>query len=398
LFLFAWMWGAPVQAEVQAVPTTASQTREVLVLTRLTPAHFQVNSGYGGAYGTMQARRARLNVARRIARANGLTITDDWPMPLLDLACFVMEVPAGKSVDDTIHRLSQDRDVMFAEPMGVYTAQATSYDDPLYRAQPTAAEWHLASLHQISTGRGIDIAVIDSGIESSHPDLEGQVTQNLNFVTGQSFRAEDHGTGIAGVIAAKAGNHLGIVGVAPGARLWGLRACWQQASATVCDSVSLAKALHFAVERGAQIINMSLAGPPSELLDRLINVALARKMTVVAAYDAKLPDGGFPASHRDVIAVAEEGQRAPRPGVYLAPGRDVITTQPGGKWNIASGSSFAAAHVSGLLALMRARSSGGRLILTTLPGSSAVDACATLMHLSGAYDCAQAKVVVRAHL
>jgi subtilisin family serine protease len=283
--------------------------------------------------------------------------------------------------------------------MRVYAGQAASpsYNDPLYRAQPVAAAWRLAELHQISTGRGVIVAVIDSGIESTHPDLLGQIAQNVNFVAGQPFRAESHGTGIAGVIGAKGGNHVGIVGVAPSARLWGLRACWQEARATVCDSVSLAKALHFAIERGSQIINMSLAGPRGELLDRLLDVALARRITVVAAYDENLPDGGFPASHHGVVAVAEEGWQGMRPGVFTAPGRDVITTQLGGKWDIANGSSFAAAHVSGLFALMRAKSFGGSLALATLPGSSAVDACATLLRIGGICDCDCAKVAARSH-
>jgi hypothetical protein len=365
------------------------EARKVLVMTRLTPAHFQLNSGYGGAYGSNQARRARLHLARRIARENGLTITDDWPMPLIQMACFVMEVPEGRSLEDVLHQLEQDHNVVFAEAMRLYTAQSSpmSYDDPLYRAQPAANLWQLASLHRISTGRGVPVAVIDSGIEDKHPDLSGQVAINLNFVASSAFRAENHGTAVAGIIAAKAGNHLGIVGVAPDARLWGLRACWQQSRTTVCDTLSLAKALYYAIDHGAQVINMSLAGPRGELLDRLLGTALARRITVVAAYDPALPDGGFPSSHRGVIAVADDGQHTNHPGVYSAPGHDVITTQVGGKWNVASGSSFAAAHVSGLFALMRAKSRGSALTLVTLRGNTGIDACATMLQVGRHCDC-----------
>lgn len=362
---------------------------KILVMTRLAPEHFQLNSGYGGAYGTGQARRARLSLARRIARAHGLTITDDWPMPLIELTCFVMEVPEGRSVEETLSQLARDRDVAFAEPMQVYAARSSpmSYDDPLYRAQPTAGLWQLAALHRISTGRGVPVAVIDSGIEDRHPDLAGQVTVNMNFVAGSPFRAETHGTAVAGIIAAKAGNKLGIVGIAPDARLWGLRACQQANGATLCDTLSLAKALSYAIDHGSQVINMSLAGPRGQLLERLLGVALARRITVVAAYDPALPDGGFPSSHRGVVAVAEEGQRISRPGVYAAPGRDVITTQLGGKWNIASGSSFAAAQVSGLFALLRAKSRGNALTLVTLRGNTGIDACATMLQLGTRCDC-----------
>ena len=114
-----------------------------------------------------------------------------------------------------------------------------------------------------------------------------------------------------------------------------LRACWQRQAptadtpATVCDSLSLAQALHFAIEHDAAVINLSLAGPPDALLARLIDVAIARRLTVVAAFDPALPHGGFPASHAGVVAVADESMTAPAPGVYLAPGRDVPTTEPG---------------------------------------------------------------------
>jgi subtilisin family serine protease len=317
-------------------------------------------------------------------------------MPLIDLACFVMDVPQGRSVEEAVRRISRDRDVVFAEPMQVYVAKGgpVSYDDPLFRAQPVASAWHLSALHEISTGRSVSVAVIDSGIDGSHPDLSGQLAVNMNFVAGRPFKAENHGTAVAGVIAAKADNHAGIVGVAPEARLWGLRACWQEsASATVCDTLSLAKALHYAIERGAAVINMSLAGPRAELLNRLLTAALARRITVVTAYDPTLPDGGFPASHHGVVAVTDNALQPTRRGVYTAPGHDVITTQPGGKWNIASGSSFAAANVSGLFALMRARRSptDGMLTLVTLRGNSAIDACATLLRAGSACDCACAK-------
>jgi subtilisin family serine protease len=363
-------------------------TRKVLVMTRLMPAHFQLNSGYGGAYGTSQARRARLRVARHVARTNGLTITDDWPMPLLAMACFVMEVPGDRSVDQGLGQLARDPNVVFAERMQIYTAQShpVSYDDPLFPAQTAATVWQLATLHRISTGSNVPVAVIDSGIADDHPDLSGQVAMNVNFVANRPFRAETHGTAVAGVIAAKAGNHLGIVGIAPNARLWGLRACWQQMR-TVCDTLSLAKALHFAIDRGARVINMSLAGPPGELLDRLLDSALARKISVVAAYDPGLPGGGFPASRRGVIAVAEDGQRTYRNGVYTAPGRDVVTTLLGGGWGLASGSSFAAAHVSGLLALARAKSHGNLPILVTRRGNTGIDACTTMLRVGRRCDC-----------
>jgi subtilisin family serine protease len=144
--------------------------------------------------------------------------------------------------------------------------------------------------------------------------------------------------------------------------------------------VSLAKALHFAITERAQVINLSLAGPPDLLLGRLIDVAVARGASVVAAYDPDLPLGGFPASHPGVIAVADDAMAGLSPNVYTAPGHDVPTTQPGGRWSLVDGSSYAAAHVSGLLALMRehAAAKPALVLVASRRLGGRIDACASL--------------------
>lgn len=373
----------------------APPSRQILVLTRLAPTHFQLNSAYGGSYGSSQTRRAQRRLAEDIARKNGLILADAWPLPLIGLDCFVMAVPEGRTIDDAVRQVSQNRAVVFAEPMQVYTAKEkrASYNDPLYPAQPSAQLWHLVDLHRISTGRGVRVAVIDSGVETSHPDLAGQVAASVNFVAGRPQAAERHGTAVAGVIAAKADNRLGIVGVAPASRVLGLRACWQQGGTgeTVCDTLSLAKALHFAVEHRAQVVNFSLAGPRAELLDRLVGVALRLRIDVIAAVDPALPGGGFPASHRGVIAVADEALARPVSGVYVAPGEGIVTALPGGRWNLVDGSSYAAAHVSGLFALVRARKSAADarslLVAAGRGGGGTIDACATLLRAAGPCNC-----------
>ncbi len=395
LIWLAMICTAPARAQLTA---EAASPQKILVLTRLAPEHFSLNPGYGNSYDNAQANSARRHMAQRIARRYGFRLVDDWPMPLVDLDCFVMEVPGGQSAEEATRQVSSDPHVSFAEPMHHYRAKGglPVYNDPLFRAQPTARTWRLADLHQLSTGRNVTVAVIDSGIDGNHPDLAGQIAVSRNFVADHAAAAEQHGTGIAGVIAAKAGNGLGIIGVAPGARLMALRACWQQAGSTdtACDTLSLAKALHFAIESKAQVINLSLSGPPDSLLTRLLDLALARGTPVVAAFDPLLPDGGFPASLRGVIAVSDDTLAVLPPGVYTAPGRDVLTTQPGGRWYLVNGSSYAAAHVSGLLALLRAERPAGadRPVLIVSRGKgSAIDPCASLLRLSGPCDCACAK-------
>jgi hypothetical protein len=408
----------------------ADDARKILVLLRAAPPHFRPNGTYGGGYDDNQGRSARRRIAAQLARAHGLTLVTDWPMPLLGLDCYVMAAPVGHSAAEAAAQLSRDPGVQWSEPMHVYrgegafprrpAASPEPPNDPLFPAQPAAVQWRLADLHQMSTGRNVVVAVVDSQVERSHPDLIGQIEVAESFVSGPAIEGEDHGTGVAGIIAARANNGVGIAGVAPGARLMALRACWQTTQpasprappATLCDTLSLAKALHFAIDHRAQVINLSLGGPPDTLLGRLIDVALARGVTVVGAYDPDLPAGGFPASHAGVVAVSDAPVAGGAAGLYTAPGRDVPTTQPGGRWSLVNGSSFAAAHVSGLIALTR--QAGGRqdrgvervalggdprdrrwpVLVTAQTGRGAIDTCATLLRALGPCDCACARPAV----
>ena len=173
--------------------------------------------------------------------------------------------------------------------MQVYSAQAAPRrqpNDPLFAAQPAARQWQLAKLHRLATGSGVRVAVIDSGIDASHPDLAGQVAVNRNFVAGRPMAAEQHGTGVAGIIAARAGNGIGLAGIAPGARSsWACAPAGRRRAKTLCDSFSLAKALYFAIDQKAPVINMSLSGPDDRLLRQLLKIAMGKGETVVAAFD-----------------------------------------------------------------------------------------------------------------
>ena len=385
-------------------PAAQAGEHEILVMLRIPPDHYRPNATYGGDYGDQSTIAARRRLAERIAHRYGLDfVGDGWQMPLLGLDCYVMRVRQGETVETAMKRISRDPEVAWSEPMHVYQTQASppapAEGDPLYAVQPTATAWRLADLHRVTTGRGVVLAVIDSRIDVNHPDLSGQFVASEDFVAGRPGPPERHGTGVAGIIAAKSGNGIGISGVAPGARLMALRACWQTddaspAAPTLCDSLSLAKALHYAIEHGAKVINLSLAGPTDRLLTQLIGIAWSHDISVVAAYDPDLPNGGFPASDPEVIAVANESLPSPPTGVYLAPGEDVPTTQPGGKWFLVNGSSYAAAHISGLIALVREhRDTAPRpLLVASLPNGGDVDACATLLHALKPCDCTCPKV------
>ncbi|MEO7026567.1 MAG: S8 family serine peptidase, partial [Caulobacteraceae bacterium] len=358
--------------------------------------HLRFQGDVGGGYDDAAGRSALRGIADRLARGRGLVVVGDWPMPLLGLDCFILRAPPGRSADAEASALSRQPGVAFSEPVRLFRTQGAGarLGKSLFAAQPATRAWRLADLHQIADGRGVRVAVIDSRVDQTHPDLLGQVALARDFAGGGQAVAETHGTAVAGIIAARAGNGVGILGVAPGARLLALRACIQSVAGAgaVCDSLALAEALHFAVDHGAGVINLSLAGPNDPLLARLLDVALARGATVVAAVDRQLPGGGFPASHPGVIAVAAEAMEPVAGAVYLAPGRDVPTTLPGGRWSFVNGDSFAAAHVSGLFALLRERSTRARTAAALAPaGGGRIDACASLLRAGGPCDCACAR-------
>lgn len=344
---------ASVSRPVETASTHGSAERQILVMLRLPPSHFRPDESYTGGYDAHFGRDARHRIAEQLAGEHGLKLVAEWPMQSLGVDCFVMEVPSNDSPTHLAERLSADPRIESVQPMNLF--HTLGHNDPLYSLQPSAKLWHLTELHEVTTGKNVVVAEVDTGVEIEHPDLRGQVALVQNFVDSSPYVAETHGTAVAGIIVARADNGLGIVGVAPQARLMVLRACWQESakSATAfCSSFTLAKALQFALDQNAKVLNLSLSGPRDRLLERLLDAALARGATIVSAVDPRVGDGGFPASHAGVLAVAGDDERNVAADVLMAPGRDIPTTIPGGRWDFVAGSSFAAAHVTGLVALL----------------------------------------------
>ncbi|MDE2210771.1 MAG: S8 family serine peptidase [Betaproteobacteria bacterium] len=327
--------------------------REVLVMLRVPPPHYRPDGAYFGGYGMSLGHDARRRVADELAGRFKLQVVDRWPMPALGVDCFVMAAPRSAALGNLVDEIGKDPRVESVQRMNLF--HALSGGDPLYPLQPTAKAWHLRELHRVATGKHVRVAEIDSGVELDHPDLRGRIMIARNFVDARAAIAETHGTAVAGIIAARANDGVGIAGVAPDAELMALRACWQLPSdenSAVCSSFTLAKALQFALGNDARVINLSLGGPPDRLLGRLLNVAESRGIVIVAAADPAIADGGFPASFPGVVAVAPDDEHDLGASVVLAPGRDVPATLPGKRWGLVSGSSFAAAEVAGLVALL----------------------------------------------
>jgi subtilisin family serine protease len=374
-------------------------SHQLLVMLHMPSPHFRPGSNYSGRYVDDPGHSARLRVAKDIAQAHNLTLVSDWPMPALGVDCYVMEAATVDALSHSLDMLSHDLRVEWVQPMSTYHSLANN--ERLYSLQPSAKYWHLTEIHKAVTGRNIRMAIIDSGVDDRHPDLTGQVTLKENFIDDNPYVSESHGTAVAGIIGASAHNGAGIEGVASDAHLMALRACWEVTEHdTRCNSFSLGKALNFAILHKAQVINLSLTGPPDRLLQRLLDVALTQGITVVGAADPHSADGGFPASYPGVLAVADEDAKPVREGMLMAPGRDIPTTAPDGRWSFVNGASFACAHVSGMVALLvelnpsftptqirqelkfnSTSSNDGR-------PAGAIDACATISKSVGSCICA----------
>ncbi len=362
----------------------ADERKKVLVMIRQAPNRLRPGASYASGYGSAQSRAVRERLGREIADQFGFEFVELWPMPVLGLDCFVLRYKDQQTAEQAVAMLEDHPAVQWAEPMQVYETLAQRRSgsvDPLAALAPAIKDWDLGWVHTSWTGRNVDIAVIDTQVDASHPDLRGRIRLSRNFAPQSPARPEFHGTEVAGIIAANARNGIGSIGVAPGARIMALRACWQRGGSrrSACTSLNLARAVNFAIERRANIINLSLGGPPNRLLSRLIDTASERGIAVVAAYNPSQPRGGFPASHSGVIAVSQEGVASGRG--YAAPGMDIPTTQPGGGWHFVSGSSYSAAHVSGLLALnyerSRTRRGGWRSLARASGNSREIDIAAT---------------------
>ena len=227
-------------------------------------------------------------------------------------------------------------------------------------AQYAVAQLRLPQAHALARGMNVTIAVINSGVDVKHPELANSVADSFDAL-GSKEGPHVHGTGIAGAIVA----HARLMGSAPEARLLAIRAFGAGANGAESTSYVILKALDYAAEHGAQIINMSFAGPKDPLIERGVAATAARGILMVAAAGnagAKSPPL-YPAANPNVIAVSgtdaqEKLFAASNRGNHIAiaaPGADIFLPAPDEKYQITSGTSFSAAYVSGVAALMLER-------------------------------------------
>jgi hypothetical protein len=402
---------APMRIDSRALgnQVSLSSDRFIIVAVDNVPAAYVAHAGgtprgYDAAanYGATAHARETL---RAVEREYGLREVNAWPIGPLQIHCAVLEIPSGADRGQLLAALSKDRRVKLTQPLQTFATRTEDYNDPYVGLQRGFQQMDVADAHPWSRGEGVKIAIIDTGVDIQHPDLRGSVSAAVNFVDADDaqFRRDRHGTEMAGVIAAVANNREGIVGIAPNARLLIFKACWQaqsDADAARCNSFTLARALAAAFDAHAQVVNLSLAGPDDPLLGDLIREGQHRGVLFVgAAPDAVGVQTGL--LHRaGVIEVASAESHSTVDSVLYAPGREILTLLPGGHYDFASGASIATAQVSGVVALMLAKSPGlsaasaYRLLHDTSSplqtadgGVKGVDACAAVVRLVGQGAC-----------
>jgi subtilisin family serine protease len=311
-----------------------------------------------------------------LAKHYGLQQSASWPIALLDVHCLVYELPAHADEQRLLASLRRDSRVESAQPLLSFETAADPYNDPYAKLQRNLLQMGVAQAQTLSRGAGVRVAVIDTGVQTDHPDLMPTVSSR-NFVDNdeRSFRADAHGTAVAGVIAAVSDNGIGIAGIAPDVSLLAYKACWRAAASgvrAVCNTFTLAQALAAAIEAHADIINLSLDGPSDPLLSRLIRRALDAGIIVVGAVPSDGSRDAFPTGIAGVIAADAIENQHLSPGVVQAPGREVVSLAPEGHYDFYSGSSLATAEITGIIALLRSE----RTHLTAPQAQALLDAAA----------------------
>ncbi|OGS01624.1 MAG: hypothetical protein A2V88_14395 [Elusimicrobia bacterium RBG_16_66_12] len=221
---------------------------------------------------------------------------------------------------------------------------------------------HAPAAWDATEGKGVKVAVIDTGIDLNHPDLRGKVDGGYSAIK-KSENPEDyaddngHGTHVSGTVAGLR-DGKGVVGVAPKARLYAVKVLDADGSGNLSDVID---GIVWAAKNDMQVANMSLGAPvSSDAMQRAVRYAKGRGVIIVAAAGNSGGSVGYPGAFPEVIAVsasdskdqlASFSSRGPEVD-FVAPGVDVVSAKMGGGYASYSGTSMACPHVAGLVALV----------------------------------------------
>lgn len=268
------------------------------------------------------------------------------------------QLDGKRSVGAVIAALEAVPQIVAVQPNYIYTLQSDRAGG-LAGAQYMIPEIRLTEAHAISNGLKTLVAIIDSGIDRKHPELSNAVKDSFD-VGGVKGEPAVHGTAVAGIVAA----HDELTGVAPQARILAVRA-FGGADARVPmrgTTYDILPGIEWSEQHGARIVNMSFAGPPDPALSRELADGARRGVIFIAAVgnEGSSAKPLYPAADENVIAVTATDRSD---GVFkdanhcpviciAAPGVDILAAEPGEAYGFLSGTSMAAAQISGVVALL----------------------------------------------
>jgi subtilisin family serine protease len=297
---------------------------------------------------------------RALAQRYQLSSIDVESFALIGARIGLFRITDSRSPQDVARALSADPAVRMAQPNFRYALQndAAKRAGAAEPAQYALAKLHLPEAHRLAQGEHVLVAVIDTAIDADHPELAGAIVASFDALGGGEGPGL-HGTGIAGAVVA----HGRLVGGAPAAKILAIRAFGDnRRPGEGGTSYVILKGLDRAAAHRAQIVNMSFAGPKDALIGRGIASLAARGVVMIAASGNAGPSSPplYPAADPKVIAVGATdagdalfaGSNRGAHIAVTAPGVDVLLPAPNGKYEMMTGTSFSAALVSGIAALM----------------------------------------------
>ena len=357
LVIFAFLCLSQSIANAQnelSLASDADSKEWVVVLDDPRPKRLQgwQRTGYRGSSNYRSAVELK-RFGGRLAKDYNLALKDQWLIESLGVYCLIVEFNDDKA--KTKAALEKLEGVQWVQPSNDFELLSSSNDVPTYLAlDEVPNEVHNPVIPQSMNGEGVTIAIVDSAVDHTHPDLATAIALSDDFVVSgtKSQNGEAHGTAIAGVMVAQRDSKLGIAGVAPRAKLLAYRGCWESDDGqTNCNTLSLARALDAVTRSGADILNLSLSGPQDFLLDQLVNRVLENNTLIVAAFDPqRAGQARFPTKREGVLIVRAEQLDSQYQDVFTAPGARVVAS-PGNRYNFMKGHSVATAYTSGVLAL-----------------------------------------------
>jgi filamentous hemagglutinin family protein len=351
---------SPAQGGQQQLPSGFD--RRVIDIPASTETRFVKDEVVLQIAGNVNMERLQAAVGRL-----GLTLLASENLAITGSTVARFRITNGRSPAEIIRALAAIQLVAVAQPNYVYTLQQqpdeaapASHDPSGDPAQYILEKLKISDVHRIVRGNNVPIAVIDSEVDATHPDLEGVVAQHYD-AAGEPEKPHSHGTGMAGAIA----SHQRLLGMAPGARLLAVHAFSTAESSPQSTTFNILKGVDWSVRQGARIINMSFAGPKDPSVERALKAAYDKGVVLIAAAGNAGPKSPplYPGADPNVIAVTatdvdDKLFTGANRGKYIsvsAPGVDILVPAPEGDYQITTGTSVAAAEVSGIVALLLER-------------------------------------------